>query len=96
MMESNLTIVTIKVYAIVSQGITMSRQGVVGATRIIARTLASIFAQEDTACIDYLLCQLIIVLGGDNQVLRSIRVAQLDSLVIVMYEYEPPLLVPSI
>ena len=78
MLESNLTVVAIQVDTIVSQCIAMGRQCVVRAAGIVARTLASIVAQEHASGVDNLLGKLVVVLGGDDQMLRGIRVTAIS------------------
>ena len=86
-LEGDLAVVTIEVHAVVGEGIAVSGEGVVGAAGIVARTLTSILAEEDTACVDHFGCQTFVVVSGNDKVFGGITVAQVDSFVRVVDEY---------
>ena len=84
MLESNLTIIAIKVHTIVCQGIAMSGKSMVRTAGIVASTLTGILSEEDATGVDNLLCQLLIIICSQDEVFRRIAVAKLYSLIGVM------------
>ena len=65
----------------------MGRQGVVGAAGIVACTLAGIGSQEYASSIDYPFAQLFVVARLDDQMLRSIAVAECHHLVLILHQH---------
>ena len=84
MLESDLAVIAVEIHAVVSQGIAMGWQGMIGTAGIVARTLTGIIAQEYATGIHYPFSQLLIVGSSDNQMLRSIGIAEIDSLLIIL------------
>ena len=87
MLEGDFAIIAVEVDTIICQGIAVSRQGVVGAAGIVASTLASIFAKEYATRIYHHLCQLLIVVGRQDEMLRRIGIGKSHGFGIVSHDY---------
>ena len=86
-LEGNLPVVRVQVHAVICQGISVCRQGVVGTRGIVAGTLAGVCAKEYRTGIHHLLGKGLVVACGDDEVFGSIGIAQRHCLVLVLNQY---------
>ena len=53
---------------------------------LVGQAGAGVVTEEYTTCIHYLFCQLLVIGCGDNQMLRRISIAEVDSLLFGLHE----------
>ena len=77
-LEGDFAVIAVEVDTTIGCCVAVSRQCVVGTAGIVACTFASVVAEEHAAGIDDLLAQGLIVVGGYDEMLRCIGIAQVD------------------